>query len=117
MPVEPAVTRTTTRVLFIEACRYGGEEFCLILPDCPPGFAQQRTLGIVNAFGRHRLSHAGAAIGPVTISAGVAAHPDHGASPGDLIEAADRALYSAKSDGRNRVLIYRPGSPRRSRES
>jgi diguanylate cyclase (GGDEF)-like protein len=99
------------------ACRYGGEEFCLILPDCSPGLAQQRTMGIVNAFGMRRLNHAGTAIGPVTSSAGVAAYPDHGASPGELLEAADRALYHAKSDGRDRVVIYRPGSPRRSRES
>ncbi len=81
MPVEPAVTRTTIRVLFIEACRYGGEEFCLLLPDCPPGFAQQRTMGIVNAFGRRRLCHAGAASGPVTSSAGVAAIPITGRRP------------------------------------
>lgn len=96
------------------ACRYGGEEFCLVLPDCPPGLAQQRTLGIVNAFGRRNLEHEGRSLGPITISAGVAAYPDHGASVSSLLEAADRALYAAKSDGRDRVVIYRPGSPRRS---
>lgn len=82
------------------ACRYGGEEFCLILPDCPPVKAQLRIETILGAFKGQPLG----IMGPITISAGVASLPQHGSSPDDLIKAADSALYRAKAGGRDRVI-------------
>jgi len=49
--------------------------------------------------------HQGQSLGAITVSIGVAAVPQHGTSPKDLIEAADAALYCAKRDGRDRVVV------------
>jgi diguanylate cyclase (GGDEF)-like protein len=86
------------------ACRYGGEEFCLIMPDCPLGNAQRRLEKIIGVFKLYPLEYGGIAIGPVTLSAGVAAYPTHASSPHDLLKAADGALYCAKSEGRDMVV-------------
>lgn len=86
------------------ACRYGGEEFCLICPDCQIEDAQQRSEEMIGVFKRFPLDYNGTAIGSVTISAGVAAFPRHGSTPHDLIKAADTALYRAKSEGRDKVV-------------
>lgn len=84
--------------------RYGGEEFCLILPEVEyqgacvlaeriRSLVEQADFGEVN----------GEPI-RVTISAGVADYPDHGTSEQDIINAADKALYQAKREGRNKVV-------------
>ena len=86
------------------AGRYGGEEFCLLLPNTGP----QRALEIgetvrmaVQALG---LPHMTSSHGAVTVSVGVAATmPNDAQTPGELIEAADAALYAAKHRGRNTV--------------
>lgn len=49
--------------------------------------------------------HQGRSVGGITVSVGVAALPDNGTSPRDLLEAADAALYRAKRDGRNRIVV------------
>jgi diguanylate cyclase (GGDEF)-like protein/PAS domain S-box-containing protein len=87
------------------ACRYGGEEILIILPDtgleAAQGFAEKLRLGV-----RELQPHAGArAIGPVTISLGVAAFPKHGQTTAELLRAADTALYRAKDQGRDRVVV------------
>ena len=90
------------------AARYGGEEFAAILPDTSPGQAQ----GHANAIRAHvsalALPHAPAAGRPhVTLSIGVASFRADGLQDAPaLIEAADRALYAAKRDGRDRVVVY-----------
>jgi diguanylate cyclase (GGDEF)-like protein len=88
------------------ACRYGGEEFALILPDTPAEGVQQIAECIrrgVEAI-RHQV---GGQWVPITISIGTATlTPELGASPAALIEAADKALYEAKAQGRNRVIPY-----------
>jgi predicted signal transduction protein with EAL and GGDEF domain len=48
-------------------------------------------------------------VGPVTISIGLAARPDHGSDIEGLIDLADRAMYEAKEAGRNRVMLWQPG--------
>jgi predicted signal transduction protein with EAL and GGDEF domain len=48
-------------------------------------------------------------VGPVTISIGLAALPDHGSDIESLINLADRAMYEAKEAGRNRVMLWQPG--------
>jgi diguanylate cyclase (GGDEF)-like protein len=85
------------------ACRYGGEEFLLILPGAPPAIACAR-MEEIRAEYAVRLRAAGFAQ-PPTLSAGVAAFPEHAQSDDDLLHAADAALYAAKSAGRNRVCV------------
>lgn len=87
------------------ACRYGGEEFVLILPESPLQEARQRADQIRQGFHALGLSHQGKVLGPVTVSIGIAAHPDHGSDRDVLIRCADEALYRAKNEGRDRVVI------------
>jgi diguanylate cyclase (GGDEF)-like protein len=84
------------------ACRWGGEEFLLVLPNMPLAAAAERADVLRARFAAVQTA-AGATRISATLSAGVAACPEHGASPAELIAAADAALYRAKGDGRNRV--------------
>ncbi len=87
------------------ACRYGGEEFVLILPEAPLEFARRRAEELREAVRQLHVSHRGRIIGPITVSAGVAAFPEHGKTSAALVHAADSALYRAKSEGRDRVRV------------
>jgi diguanylate cyclase (GGDEF)-like protein len=81
-------------------CRYGGEEFTILLPNAGLEEARIRAEAL-------RIAAAGLSIADghgLTISLGVAAYPDHGNTATDLISAADVALYEAKSLGRDRVV-------------
>jgi diguanylate cyclase (GGDEF)-like protein/PAS domain S-box-containing protein len=92
------------------ACRFGGEEFVIVLPGATIEDCRRRAEAI--RAGVSTAAHAGSsAIYPgVTMSVGVAAYPDHGESSGELILAADTAMYRAKSLGRDRVVVA--GAPR-----
>ncbi len=83
------------------ACRYGGEEFVLILLRTPLDVARARAEDLLAAF-RELSRERGH---PVTLSAGVAVFPTHGRTQDDLLRAADEALYGAKLAGRNRVHV------------
>jgi diguanylate cyclase (GGDEF)-like protein len=85
------------------ACRYGGEEFTLILPEAGPQAALERAEQIRVAVEGMRIQHLGKDLPPVTVSIGLAFAPDDGVDPESLVRHADRALYKAKSRGRNRV--------------
>ncbi len=87
------------------ACRYGGEEFLVLLPGMPAEVALQRAEGWRAGFAASRVQHGAASI-HATLSAGVATYPQDGSSPQALIGAADRALYQAKSAGRDRVVAH-----------
>ena len=85
-------------------CRFGGEEFVVLLPEVD-------TDGAVDLVDRLRMNCGAATLGtsptgrpPITFSAGVASLPADGMTPEELLKAADRALYQAKSAGRNRVV-------------
>lgn len=86
-------------------CRFGGEEFALILPGAPVDIATGRAEAIRIAISELRLSYEGVDIGVVTMSFGVAIYPSMGTTPSELIRHADEALYIAKNNGRNRVMI------------
>jgi diguanylate cyclase (GGDEF)-like protein len=86
-------------------CRYGGEEFALILPDAALEDVARRADEIREALATVNLRHAGKELGRVTLSAGVAVYPEHGTTHEDIVLAADRALYAAKDAGRNRVTV------------
>jgi diguanylate cyclase (GGDEF)-like protein len=88
---------------FEVAARIGGDEFAVLLVDT--NFDQGR---LVAEKLRRRI--AGASVGPigqVTISAGLASLPAHAESPSELVRIADEALYEAKRQGRNRVVLSR----------
>jgi len=87
------------------ACRYGGEEFVLILPDASADATLRRGEQLREAVKRLHVSHRGQLIGGVSMSIGVACFPDHGANSGALFQAVDTALYAAKNGGRDRVTV------------
>ena len=84
------------------ACRYGGEEFVLVLPQAPLDVAAERTEALRQAFRAVDVPELGPEM-PPTLSAGIAVFPRHGASQDDLLHAADEALYRAKESGRDAV--------------
>ena len=87
------------------ACRYGGEEFVLIVAEAPLEMARRRAEQLRDEVRRLRVTHRGQLIGPITASLGVAAFPDHGKTSGALFQAADAALYQAKAQGRDKVIV------------
>jgi diguanylate cyclase (GGDEF)-like protein len=87
------------------ACRYGGEEFALILAETDAAGARICMENVRREIKNLRLHHRGQALGAVTISAGIAVFPGHSETVEELVRAADLALYRAKSEGRDRVLV------------
>lgn len=87
--------------------RYGGEEFIAVLPDTSCDSAQDVANRARQEVERMLLPHTSSAQGVVTVSGGVAATGGEAgaATPGALIEQADKALYRAKRQGRNRVVV------------
>jgi diguanylate cyclase (GGDEF)-like protein len=97
-------------------CRYGGEEFLLILPDASLENTYNRAEELRHLISKFDVKHLGLSLGKITASFGVAACPDHGENMEDVIRAADAALYLAKSGGRNLTVManqamFSPGLP------
>ena len=86
-------------------CRYGGEEFIVILPEATLEDSYKRAVQLRAGIANIKLIRRGQAIGPITVSQGVAGFPDHGASSGQVLQAVDAALYRAKRGGRDRVVV------------
>jgi diguanylate cyclase (GGDEF)-like protein/PAS domain S-box-containing protein len=86
-------------------CRYGGDEFILVLPETTPEIAGRRAEGL-RVHIKETLMSSLKPFRALTISAGVAGWPAHGKTVEDLIRAADIALYQAKIEGRDKVAIY-----------
>jgi diguanylate cyclase (GGDEF)-like protein len=84
------------------AARYGGEEFTTLLPETDKLQAVELAERIRRRVETAELTWQGVTI-PLTISAGVAAIPERGVAPADVVNAADQLLYEAKRSGRNRV--------------
>jgi diguanylate cyclase (GGDEF)-like protein len=82
--------------------RYGGEEFVVVLPETTVEGAAQLAERICVAVHREPFRHDGEEPLDVTVSIGGAAFPEHGSSPATLMRAADKALYVAKAEGRDR---------------
>lgn len=87
------------------ACRYGGEEFVVILPGASTEMTLLRAEQWRSAFTEINLEYSGKLLPQVTLSLGVATFPKHGASWQAALRAADEALYTAKQQGRNRVVV------------
>lgn len=87
------------------ACRYGGEEFALVLSDTGLEQAILRAEQLREQAHQLLITYRRQAVGAITLSLGVAVLPEHGASGDALVRAADRALYAAKHAGRDRVAV------------
>jgi two-component system, cell cycle response regulator len=87
------------------ACRYGGEEFLVVMPNANPSLTYKRAETIRGLVKSVELTHHGQKLNAISISAGVAVFPYHGSNVIELISAADMALYRAKREGRDRVLM------------
>ena len=89
------------------SCRYGGDEFVLIMPDSSIDDTQQRVEQISTFLKElQQVQHAGQQLGMITLSAGIASMPEHGSTESELLTAADKAMYTAKQGGRNRIVVY-----------
>jgi diguanylate cyclase (GGDEF)-like protein len=86
-------------------CRYGGEEFTLILPEADLGTAMQRAQEIRGAVEAMNVQHLQRVIGGITVSIGIVLFPLHASEGTELKRLADAALYRAKRNGRNRVEV------------
>lgn len=87
------------------ACRYGGEEFALVLTDSNLEGALKRAETLRQQVKQLSVEHAGQLLGAVSISMGVALFPDHGTTMTEVLRAADQALYTAKREGRDRISV------------
>jgi diguanylate cyclase (GGDEF)-like protein/PAS domain S-box-containing protein len=93
------------------SCRYGGDEFLLVLPDSSIADTQERVeqirifiQGLPIRFGEQTL-------GMIPLSAGITQTPEYSITAAELLQAADEAMYAAKQAGGNRTVIYQAGPP------
>ena len=87
------------------ACRYGGDEFIIVLLDASLEKTRERAVRLCE-HARHLSIHfEGQAFEMITLSVGIAAFPEQGSTSAEILKAADIALYRAKHDGRNRVVM------------
>jgi diguanylate cyclase (GGDEF)-like protein len=86
-------------------CRFGGSEFAVGMPGASIENARARAERLREVLEAAAMEFGGKPLGPVTLSAGVAAYPQHGEEWSGLVQRAHRALYAAKGEGRNRVNL------------
>jgi diguanylate cyclase (GGDEF)-like protein len=86
------------------ACRFGGDEFVIVMPETSLRSAYERAEGFRQKVQSLQLPDIGIP-GNLTVSIGIATYPVHGATKEDLLRAADQAMYLAKAQGRNRVVV------------
>lgn len=84
-------------------CRYGGEEFLIIMPEITRSVLHDRLESLRRDIEAMRVMLEGKELPPITISMGVAYYPDDSTRPDELVRLADVALYRAKQNGRNRI--------------
>lgn len=86
-------------------CRYGGDEFIIVLPDASLEVTRERAK-LLSENARHlHIQFEGQTLEPITLSLGVAIFPKHGSSSASILKAADAALYRAKHEGRGRMNV------------
>lgn len=86
-------------------CRYGGEEFLILLSGIDAETLMVRAETLRHEVADLSVKYRKEVLPAVTMSAGVALHPDHGSTADEVIQAADAALYAAKHGGRNRTVL------------
>jgi diguanylate cyclase (GGDEF)-like protein/PAS domain S-box-containing protein len=89
-------------------CRYGGEEFAIILPESSSQDAAIRADMLRFEVKRLRLQHKKQSLGSITLSIGIAAFPEHGSTSDELLKRADQCLYESKARGRDVVTVALP---------
>lgn len=87
------------------ACRCGGEEFAVILPESLAPNSAVRADALRNELKQLKLQYKGTRLGPISASIGIAAYPENCATAEDLLKVADQCLYRSKAEGRDRVTI------------
>ena len=87
------------------ACRFGGEEFVILMPNAPLESAKARGRQILEAIRGQEIPHQGHLLPSLTASLGVAEFPAHASDTEGILEAADNALYIAKRTGRDRMVV------------
>ncbi len=87
------------------ACRFGGEEFVILMPNAPLESAKARGKQILEAIRGQEIPHQGRLLPSVTASLGVAEFPIHARDTEGILDAADNALYIAKRSGRDRMVV------------
>ena len=87
------------------ACRYGGEEFTLIMPNSTAAYFHERASELCRLVSEMNIVYKNNAYINITISIGLASFPDSGDEINSVIKAADTALYQAKQSGRNQVVV------------
>jgi diguanylate cyclase (GGDEF)-like protein len=92
------------------ACRFGGEEFAVILPGASLDNTRKRAEAIRASFEALDLVYGGQRLAPLSLSAGVSALPPGATQWGCVLQEADKALYAAKEGGRNRVVAAAPAA-------
>jgi diguanylate cyclase (GGDEF)-like protein len=90
------------------ACRWGGEEFAVILPEAHSDDATARANSLRAEVKQLGLQYRGTRLASITLSIGVATFPENGSTSEDLIRIADQCLYKSKSAGRDCVTISNP---------
>ncbi|WP_353072676.1 GGDEF domain-containing protein [Tunturiibacter gelidoferens] len=88
-------------------CRYGGEEFVILLPEITEELALAKANTIRHNVNRLRMKFKAEVLRPVSVSIGLAMYPAPARDATDLLRMADHALYDAKRGGRDRVVVAR----------
>jgi diguanylate cyclase (GGDEF)-like protein len=86
-------------------CRYGGEEFAIIMPESSPKEAAIRADALRLEVKGLRLQYKKQTLGQLSLSVGVAAFPEHGSASHELLKIADQCLYKSKTGGRDMVTV------------
>ena len=92
-------------------CRYGGEEFAIIMTESSGQDSVMRANALRAEVRNLRLNYQNKSLGTITLSAGVAAFPEHGLTSAELLKAADQCLYESKSLGRDMVTVAASREP------
>ena len=90
------------------ACRYGGDEFVVVLSNVTEKIALERAEKLRESIAKHYIVYKNEKVS-ISVSIGIVVFPDHGSSGEVLLQKADQALYRAKRMGKNRIVVYSEG--------
>src|SRR5688572_29597247 len=93
------------------SCRYGGDEFVLVLHDSSVADTQERLEQIRLLISALKIHYGEQVLGSITLSVGIAQALEHSTSASELLRAADEAMYAAKQAGRDRIVVHQTPPP------